>query len=176
MKAGKERKSGVITWSTLSLMIFAALLTGFTAQSQAETLNYRISQYYVQLEALPVGDVEGHVISIFSRKGLASFENGEVATYTNWGTVDLIKGKGSVKGYAKLTYQDGSTNIAVFQGTTDAGAVKLTGEFIKGTGRLEGIKGTLSISGRSLTPYAKDKGMMGDGYYDVTATYTLPQR
>jgi hypothetical protein len=132
--------------------------------------------YVTYIEGLPVGDTAGHVVSIYSRKGLALLENGEVATYTNWGTLDFIKGNGSVQGYSMLTYPDGSTTVYKIQGTVEAGINKLTGEFIKGTGKFEGIKGTLSITGKTMTPYSKEKGTIGDAYYDITVTYTLPQK
>ncbi len=176
VKAPKERRIRGIAWSIVSFLTFAACLIGQTTQAQVETTTYKVSQYSVHLDSLRVGDAEAHVIALFSRKGLAFLKHGEVAEYTNWGTVDLIKGKGSVRGYTMLTHQDGSTTLATLQGTTEAGAVKLTGEFTKGTGRFEGIKGTIAISGTSLMPFDEERETLENVYYEVTATYTLPPK
>jgi hypothetical protein len=53
---------------------------------------------------------------------------------------------------------------------------KGTGEFTKGTGRYEGIKGSLTWSGKRYTDYSKEKGTLADFVLEVTATYTLPQK
>jgi hypothetical protein len=49
------------------------------------------------------------------------------------------------------------------------------GKYIKGTGRFEGIKGKLSLTGRYITPITKDK-TKGDNWTEVTGTYTLPKK
>ena len=163
---------GVI-FCLITTLTIVGWLVGSATQAVAETTKYKLTSYITYIENLPVGDTAGHVLSVSSRKGLALFENGEVAIYTNWSTLDFIKGNGSVQGYSILTYPDGSTTVHKIQGTIEAGIQKLTGEFIRGTGKFEGIKGSLSITGKSMTPYSKEKGTMGDAYYDITATYTF---
>lgn len=73
-----------------------------------------------------------------------------------------------------VTFAGGSTIIGKFEGTIEDH--KGTGEYIKGTGRFEGIKGRFTYTGKSLTPYSKEKGTMGDYYYDVISTHTLPSK
>ena len=54
---------------------------------------------------------------------------------------------------------------------------KGTGEFIRGTGRFEGIKGikgAVTFSGKEVTPYSKET--KSDVYFDATATYILPSK
>jgi hypothetical protein len=48
------------------------------------------------------------------------------------------------------------------------------GEYIKGTGRFQGIKGSSTFSGKYITPYGKET--KGDVVMDVTGTYTLPSK
>jgi hypothetical protein len=172
----KWRKSVVINWSFMSIIIFLVWLIGSVTQAGAETVKSRTSLYLVYLEVLPVGDEEGHIVGTFSRKGLSFYENGEVATYTNWGTLDFIRGNGAFQGYSLLTFQDGSTQTVKWRGTAEASVYKLTGEYIKGTKRFEGIKGTFSGTGKALTPYSKEKGTFGDFFIDITGTYTLPSK
>ena len=93
---------------------------------------------------------------------------------------DYIKKQGPWEGYTTITFKDGSTFTYKFQGasSSDPGAAKLLkgkGEFIKGTGRFEGIKGQLSLEGRFVTPFTKDK-TKGDNWVEVTGTYTLPSK
>jgi len=168
-------------WILIGIVVIMAWLLGSVTPVRAETMKYRISSYLVHLEVLPVGDVEGHILFTFSRKGLAFFENGEVATFRNWGKQDATKGKGTFEYYVMLTFDDNSTTVQKGQGTTEPGpkgltVFKGTAEFMKGTGRFEGIKGNLSFTGRSLTPYSKEKGLWGDAYFDVTGSYSLPSK
>jgi hypothetical protein len=177
------RRMKITIWGfVVTLVITAWLLVSVKLIfAQENTMNYRISSYLVHMEVLPVGDGEGHIVFTFSRKGLAFLENGEVATFTNWGTQDATKGKGTFDFYSMLTFEDDSTAVTKGQGTAEPDPKGLllfkgTTEFTKGTGRFEGIKGNLSFTGRSLTPYSKEKGLWSDAYFDVTGTYTLPSK
>ena len=132
-------------------------------------------------EVIPIADVEGHVIAAGIRRGLAFFENGDVATYTNWGTADLIKGRGSNNGYTMFTFEDGSTIFYAVKGIYEPGPKgfgvgKGMGEFTRGTGKYEGITGSLTWSSKFYTNYSKEKGTFGDFSLEITATYTLPQK
>jgi hypothetical protein len=174
-------KKSIIIWGFVAILIIVGLLLGSATQAgaQTKTMNYKVSSYYVHFEVLPVGDVEGHIISISSRKGLAFFETGEVATFTNWATSDGIKGKSTHQGYAMFTFEDGSTIVGNFKGTSDPtpkglSLIKGTGVYIKGTGRFEGIEGNYAYSGKTFTPYSKET--KSDLYYPVVGTYTLPSK
>ena len=85
-----------------------------------------------------------------SRKGLAYFENGDVAVYVNWWTGDVTKGHGPNQGYVLYTFEDGSTFVAKFESTQSPGPKgfalqKGSGKLIKGTGRFEGIQGDVTF-------------------------------
>jgi hypothetical protein len=81
--------------------------------------------------------------------------------------------------YNTLTFADGSTIVSRRAGTLGGTAGVSTtsvaeGEIIKGTGRFEGIKGTLTTKGKFL-PIEKDEAgpkLVGEG----TITYTLPSK
>ena len=127
---------------------------------------------------VPVPDVKGHVIGVAERRGVVIFENGETAAYHSRLTFDSTKGDGSSKVYADWTFEDGSTIIYKCQGTVTSGKPRLikgTGEYIKGTGRFEGIKGKVSFNGKYVTPYTKDE-TKGDAIIDCHLTYTLPEK
>jgi len=169
-------------WGIIGILFIAALLLMPATQAGAETVKFRLVTYLSKVEWSPVGDVKGHVVGFYSRRGLAFFENGEVATYSNRGWFDSTKGKSSYQGYNFYTYEDGSTTIGKVEGTltpiegTKQRSAKGTQKFIKGTGRFEGIKGSGTHTGTQVMRYSKEKGILGDAYFDVTNTYTLPSK
>jgi hypothetical protein len=52
-----------------------------------------------------------------------------------------------------LTHPDGSCALSTVEGTTERGSVHLAEAFTKGTGKFEGIKGTILIYGKSRMPF-----------------------
>ena len=168
-------------WIFAGCIIIAALFLGFVIEAKAETMKWRVSTYLHQMEILPVGDTEGHVLFMGSRKGLAYFENGDVAVFVNWFTGDVTKGQGPNQGYALYTFGDGSTFVGKFESTQSVAPKGLplqkgSAKLIKGTGRFEGIQGDVTFEGKGLVPYSKEKGLLADQYIDAVATYTLPRK
>jgi hypothetical protein len=151
----------------------------FVTRAEAETVKYKIITYVTKMEMVPVPDVENHFIGGFERRGVAIFENGETAAYHTWFTWDVVSGQGgSFRGYSRLSFADGSTSMIKYEGTQTGEKLpsgKGTAEYIKGTGRFEGIKGNVSFTTKSLTPYTKDE-TKGDMIVEATATYTLPKK
>jgi hypothetical protein len=165
-------------WILFGILVITSWVLGSVIQAGAETLRVKVSGYATQLEVIRVGDMEGHVLFVSSNKGLAFFENGDVATYTNWGTADSIKGKTAIDGYTGFTFEDGSTIFYKLKGTWEPSPKgfatgKGAGEFTKGTGKYEGIKGNLTWTGKRYTNYSKEKGTLADFVLEVTATYSL---
>jgi hypothetical protein len=176
-----EKSKIVPTFWRFTVIFLGAICFLVSAQHvNAETVKFRIVNYISKLEIILIEDVEGHMIGVYQRRGLALFENGDVATEISCATFDGIKGKGTFQGYSILTYEDGSTTVSKYKGNmwrTQDGKFRLengTGEYIGGTKYFEGIKGTLSWTGKRFTPYSKDVG--ADNLLDVTAIYTLPSR
>jgi hypothetical protein len=168
-------------WVLLGIFVIFACVLGPAIQAEAETFKIKISNYATQLDRLPVGDVEGHGYQTCLRRGLAFFENGDIATYTNWSVGDYTKGKGPVQGYTLFSFEDGSTIVYKLHGIWEPGPQGLplgkgAGEFTKGTGRFEGIKGNLTWTGKGYTGYSKEKGLLADLLIEVSATYTLPPK
>ena len=177
------RKMKITLWGFIGILVIAAWLLGSVTQTGAEDMKYRIVGQFAKAEILPVGDVEGHIFGMFEVRGL-NFTNGEVAIYSGWAMCDLIKGKGPCQGYYMNTYGDGSTTVSKnqFIGTlAPDGKTGLyedgKGEYIKGTGRFEGIKGSMSFTGKRITPISPGlKETRGDFIVEGTATYTLPRK
>ena len=93
-----------------------------------------------------------------------------------------MRGKGVLtNGYQLFTFVDGSTIITSFSSVQDpdpegkfAWLIKGTGEIRKGTGRFEGIKGSISGSCKQLKPEKGD--LSGKSVWDWTFTYSLPSK
>jgi len=166
-----------------ALFILIALLIAMpVTQVVAETVKKaKITSYITKTEAIPFPDVKGHIVGVVEKRGVAVFEDGEVAAYHGQFRFDYIKQQGgSFQGYVQLTFKDGSTTLAKVQGTqTLTPGEKLPtvagkSEYIKGTGRFQGIKGNVSFIGKSITPYGGET--KGDMVMDLTSTYTLPSK
>lgn len=171
------KKVWVITIGSLIVLTCVGIVVTAAA---ADTTKSRVTSYITRMEVVPVTDVPGHVCGLYERRGVAVFEDGEEAAYRNCGMLDLVNKSGTFQGYCILTYKDGSTIIIKNRGTLmnpEAGKFPVsegTGSYIRGTGRFEGINGSLTFKGHYLTPYSKDT--KGDMITVTTGTYTLPSR
>ena len=166
----------------IGVFLISALILVPAAQAGEKTVKYKIVSSTTKIEVVPVPDVKGHAVGLLEKRGVAIYENDEIAAYHTRVTFDSIKGQGGLFwGYSDYTFADGSTKISKYQGTTTLPpgeklrSFKGEGIYIKGTGRFEGIKGKLSFAGKYITPYTKDK-TKGDVVLEVTSTYTLPKK
>jgi hypothetical protein len=158
----------------LGILVISVWVLGSANQAGAETMNYKMYTYAIKGESVPVADVEGHSVDLFTRGGFYVFENGEVATFNLVGTGDFIKGLGPFMQFVNIKFQDSSTIIIKSQGTFGGTAGQWTSEILKGTGRFEGIKGTQDAKSKFLPV---EKGESGPkGYGEGTITYTLPSK
>jgi hypothetical protein len=126
----------------------------------------------MKTEVVPIPDAEGHIVRFTLREGAQIFENGELAWIKSVLYVNIIKGAGPFEMYATITFQDGSTITTHNKGILEATAAKWAGEITHGTGRFQGIKGTITTSSKMLPP---EKGeVMGKSLGEGTLVYTLP--
>lgn len=167
-------------WVLFGILVMLVWVLGVTSQVGAETLNFKFYTYVTKAEKVPIGDVEDHTVGLSLRKHIYVFEDGEMATGTVVTTGDLIKMSGPFMTYTTINFTDGSNIFLKGQGTvgkivsgsyTAAGE---TSETIKGTGRFQGIKGTLT---RKAKFFPIEPGEPGPkGYGEGTITYTLPSK
>ena len=176
----RKSKMSIIVFCCMCIFLIASLVIVTAAQAGEKTVKYKIAAPATKMEIIPIPDMKGHAVGILERRGVAIFENGETAAYHSMIIFDSIKGKdASWSGYGELSYADGSTTISKIHGTAPVvkgvKLVKGNGEYIKGTGRFEGIKGKCSVNGKVVTPYTKDATKF-DLVADVTSTYTLSKK
>jgi hypothetical protein len=155
-------------WILFGILVISAWVLGSTVPAQAADLKCKLISMGTKVETNKIDDQEGHIIGIFERKGLMVHENGEVANELNRGVFDSLKGVTKFQGYCLQTFKDGSTMMMKHQGTNDKGKiVEASFEFIKGTGRFEGIKGRGTYTGQNYESF---------NYLQFTGTYILPQK
>ena len=180
MSTMRESKKTFVRWCLIGILLISAWLLVSATQAEAKTMKFKYTSQLTRVELAPVPDVEGHVVILYVRRGVAIFEN-EVAPFMTMGTADLVKRLGPFQGYSQITFKDGSTFNYNYTGAlmlapgAKLRSYKGKGKFIKGTGRFEGIKGEVSFTGRYITPITKDK-TKGDNWMEVTGTYTLPKK
>ncbi|MGC9965843.1 MAG: hypothetical protein ABSE08_10595 [Syntrophobacteraceae bacterium] len=153
----------------------------FATQTRAEELKWKIISYISYYQPIPVGDEEGHILQVYERRGAVIFESGETAAILQVSTTDKTKEGQTGGGYWQITFKDGSTTWAKLQhtGSIPVGEklqfIETKGEFTKGTGRFEGIKGSFACKGPFITPVTPDK-TRGDVVLECTGTSILPHK
>jgi len=166
-------------WGVVCILAVAVCLLMASAQVGAETIKVegRNVTLVTKAEVLEIGDVPGHFIGIFEQAGLQTeLTTGEAGSYTGRGMFDYTKGSGAHEGYDIITFEDGSTIIGRYQGTTrkdpEGQSSSFEGKwtYIGGTGRYAGIEGGGTYTGRRLAPMGAEAVV----YSDWTGTRTLP--
>ena len=157
-------------WVLLSVFI-AIWVLGSISQTMAETRKGKTFHYTAKVEMVAIPNTEGHVVGMIVREGVNTYEDGEQGwnkTIIIW---DGVKNVGNFFQYTMVTFQDGSTTISY---TKNTGPGQFGGEIIHGTGRFQGIKGTVAGTFKNLPP---EKGeIIGKGLSEWTLTYTLPPK
>jgi len=177
----KKHKVTNTVLGVIAILFIAALLLvpATQARAKSEKVEGRAITQITKIHVINVGDVDGHVIGVFERRGLG-FINGEVPTYLNRGMFNYTKGKGTAEGYVTYTYEDGSTTVAKWEGTVaptkdKRSAGKGTYSYIGGSGRFEGIKGGGSWTSMRYTPLTKEE-TKSDVIVNFTGTRTMPKK
>jgi len=169
-------------WILFGTLVISAWVLGSITQAGAQTytMKCRETGYAPKAHPIEVGDVPGHIIGVGEYAGVLSCDDGSIATTSIKSSIDYIKGSGKFHSYWVATYEDGSTSWTRLSGSATPGAEgktasweSLTGEFIKGTGRFEGIKGSVTFTGKRLAP---SPGTGSQYYIDWAFTYTLPSK
>ena len=158
--------------------VFSFTFGLYPNNAKAEDVEYQVVNYLDGVNFIPVPDVEKHAIGTYERRGVAIFKNGETAAFHTRGLWDFVDHNGVFNGYQTLTFPDGSTNTIKYSGNmTKEGenlpTLKAKGEYVKGTGKYEGIKGNVTIEGKYITPYNKET--KADAVFNQKASYTLPK-
>ncbi len=168
---------------TVCIILVAVLLFGAMNASAAETkkmpLKWKEVGHALKIELIDVPDYKGHINGCYKRCGICLFENGDVGTYTQMGTMDADDKGGDHWGYYQIAFEDGSSFMIKIAGkeitkTGELPRLEGTGTFFKGKGRYEGIKGTVKYEGRYYC--GLDDENKGGAVLNFTGEYTLPKK
>jgi hypothetical protein len=167
-------------WILSGVLVISAWVLGSAVQARAEVMKCKTVLTATKDERIPVNDEAGHALGMQILQGLAFFENGTLAKVRAHAVFDFIPGKGSqVIAYQIYTFEDGATivnRVQRFVVPDQSGhySVKATGEIVKGTGRFEGIKGTVSSTGKNFSKESEEEAVRSVA--DFTWTYSLPTK
>jgi hypothetical protein len=157
------------------------LVALFPTLAFAETTNFTILGYITELKAMPSAIEGAPTLLILKRRGVKTDAGGEKALYQMECAAFMYKDHTDATGVSLYTYDDGSTQVLKwdYTGKDENGdglsEGKGTGNYISGTGRFEGMKGTAEFEAQYLTPYAPDKGTLGDMFVTGVSNYTIGQ-
>lgn len=156
---GLMRQTGTIMRNLFTAaMSFALSISSAYAEPIERT--YQAVMFVRESHATKVLDKPNHVVGIGKFRGLAIFNNGEIAVHRYEGWFDFSDGAGKFHGYALWQFEDGSEIRASYDGTAKnatAKGINIKAEFhtVTGSGRFKGaaIKG--GFDGRRLEPIEK---------------------
>jgi len=162
----------ILTWLVIPVMPVDAQTVGEADGSIPVKVQF--VWHSTKWESIEVGDVPGHILGVAEFKGLAFFEDGEVATASEVSIFDQTNGRGRIEGYVLFTFGDGATQVIAIQGNDGAAqegkkAFEGSYSYTRGSGRFEGLKGGGTFTGK----YYDD---VKSGYDNFTGSYRLPAR
>ena len=79
MAIRRNSKKSFSSCCLIGTLLISALLLVSATQAEAKTVKFRIFSYLTKVELIAVPDVEGHVVLVYERRGVAIFDNGETA-------------------------------------------------------------------------------------------------
>jgi len=171
------QSSGTVACAVLAALVGFGLTPGGASPVHAEAISWR------QVHALDRDEPDGTYI----RRGVAIFHFGNhlpvPATLELRGSVGLWEqGWQTFTAHYTYRFDDGAIVRARLDGrqqvsptTNTPGPQEGAGEFISGTGRFEGIRGTFSMKGQGGLS-AATPGVLAAVFGDLTGNYTLPAR
>jgi hypothetical protein len=168
-------------WILIGMIVIMAWILGSVTQGSAQTFTVKCREtaHIVKVHIIEVGDVPGHIIGVGEQAGVLSCDDGSIATTSTKTRADYTKGSGNTQAYQLATYEDGSSTWTKAELTVTANPDGKTArwegtlEYIKGTGRFEGIQGSGTFTGKRLAPMP---GVGAQSLSDSTNTYTLPSK
>ena len=78
-------------WVLFGILVISAWVLGSAIQAGAETMNYKFYTYVIKAENVPVGDVEGHTVSLQCEELFMCLKTGRLRLLDIVATGDLIK-------------------------------------------------------------------------------------
>jgi hypothetical protein len=76
MATTTESKKTIVKWCLIGSLLIMAWVLMSAKQAEAKTMKFRNVGHVVKAEMFEVGDVEGHYIGAYERKGLAFHDKG----------------------------------------------------------------------------------------------------
>lgn len=135
----------IISATAIIIFIFGIATIDCAVAGEKQKIKFHGASFNGKFEPIKVGDEEGHVLVIYTTKQIYIDEltDGKMhSTGVNFMDINTKTGRGFVQGYGTTIYKDGDKTFRTHKGQPEGkGHWKGTWEFVKGTGKYEGIKG-----------------------------------
>lgn len=167
------------------LMVLAMLCVAGVGVSGLEALAAQAREMHIQvqdadhfMEYKMVPDDPGHVLALAQRQGTARLKSGQKAEYSAYSIIDARVGQRGVRrGYSILSFADGSKIFLAWRADSQRNkqnlpSLKGQGTISKGTGKYQGIKGTMQIRSVQIKPTSLDPKRTR--ITELIISYTLP--
>lgn len=129
---------------TLRRLLVAVAVAFAPALGQAgeRELTFQMVTRAIDVKTEKVAEIDGQLVSTGRYAGTVVFTDGRIANKEFTFSFDLRKGAGPFYGYSTYMFLDGSTVVARFEGTLEAGK-SMRGQYtiLSGTGIYQGATG-----------------------------------
>jgi hypothetical protein len=168
-------------WAVNAILLATALVWLAAPAAAGQKLRWREISHLSQVHKIKGPDAGDHLLGVYQHQGVCLFPDGQAAAYETTGVFDVYDRSGGSRthrGYGEISFSDGSAIIFKTQGVEyfvsgdKLPKLKGTGSFISGTGRYQGIRGSLSFSGGYVTGLTEDD-TGGEAVLNYQADYTL---
>lgn len=133
-------------------------------------LKYKAVVHLTEEHHIDVPSEDKRRVGLAGFRGLAIFENGDLANYRYQGTYDFLGADGTFRGYALWQFSDGSQLRATYTGEAVGSGEGITfkgsHKNVVGSGRFQSMAGSGSFEGRRVDNL--DDG--GDTFWTGTLT------
>ena len=147
-------KSKIIASTALITFAFAIVGLSNAVAGEKIQIQCRGAKYTMNVQAIPVGDEEGHVLVLAETIGIHFNLKGKPFMH-GWSHRDMYvwdTGTNSGHGYEEIIDKDGDKIYMAFDGQGVDGGSKGTWTFFKGTGKFEGISGKGTWTSYGIAP------------------------
>ena len=148
--------SGSKIFAMIVVIIFALGIAAMGHALAGEKVKWHVTSFTTETKQMEVGDVEGHVMLLTKQKQLYINEaTGEKTVSISVNTMDINPAakQFSVKGHGWRVDKDGDKIMRVHEGgRVGENHWKGTWQYVKGTGKYEGIKGSGIWDSYSMGP------------------------
>jgi hypothetical protein len=132
-------------FSVAMVMFLVVGLSAAVAVAQDMVIKGTNFHHNIKFQAIDIGDVKGHRITVYENKGVSVYSTGERVDLAVMGAGNVTNGVGRIQGYDIRKFPDGSVLTLEWTGEVKTATPERAfgeGKYVscRGTGRFENVK------------------------------------